>query len=143
MPHNFAFQINVDWFNPFKHTEGAIYISVLNLPRKLRYLQDNIVLVGVMPGPKELMNSYLKPLVEELKLLWSGVILKDHNKQSIIVRGAFICCCCDIPAGRKVVGHTALHGCSKCLLSFPTAAFGELIDYSNFDKTLNSTGTPS
>lgn len=34
--NNFAFQMNVDWFNPFIHTqhsEGAIYLSILNLPR--------------------------------------------------------------------------------------------------------------
>ena len=39
LPGNYAFQLNVDWFNPFKHTqhsEGAIYLSVLNLPRKER-----------------------------------------------------------------------------------------------------------
>ena len=45
---------------------------------------------------------------------------------------------CDIPAARKVcgfVGHRALKGCSKCLLSFPTECFGEKGDYSNFDRT--------
>jgi len=34
VPSNYALQINVDWFNPYKHTqhsEGAIYLSVLNL----------------------------------------------------------------------------------------------------------------
>ena len=36
-PFNYAFQPNVDWFQPFQHTqhsEGAIYLSVLNLPRQ-------------------------------------------------------------------------------------------------------------
>lgn len=54
--NNYAFQLNVDWFNPFKHTqhsEGAIYLSVLNLPRNERFLQENVILVGVIPGPKE------------------------------------------------------------------------------------------
>ena len=33
--NNYALQLNVDWFQPFEHTqhsEGAIYMSVLNLP---------------------------------------------------------------------------------------------------------------
>lgn len=41
VPNNFDFQINVDWFNPFTHTqhsEGAIYLSVMNLPRQERFL---------------------------------------------------------------------------------------------------------
>ena len=46
---------------------------------------------------------------------------------------------CDIPAARKVsgfVGHRATLGCSRCLLPFPTANFGDKPDYSNFDRRL-------
>ena len=35
-PHNFAFTLNLDWFQPFKHSTysiGAIYMTVMNLPR--------------------------------------------------------------------------------------------------------------
>lgn len=144
IPNNYALQLNVDWFNPYKHTqhsEGAIYLSILNLPRNERFLQENIILVGVIPGPKEpplLINTYLEPLVDELIKLWSGVIFKDHNGHSTIVRAALLCSSCDIPASRKVcgfVGHNAFKACSKCSLSFPTASFGENPDFSNFDKT--------
>ena len=138
VPHNFALQLNIDWFNPFKHTqhsEGAIYISILNLPRKERYLQENMILVGVIPGPKEPslhVNTYLNPLVEDLNKLWNGVVLNNHNNNSIVVRAALLCLSSDIPASRKVcgfVGHNATKACSKCLLSFPTASFGEKADY--------------
>lgn len=144
VPNNYALQLNVDWFNPFKHTqhsEGAIYISILNLPRKERFLQENIILVGVIPGPKEpplLINTYLNPLVEELKDLWKGVILKNHNNHSLLIRAALLCSSSDIPASRKLcgfVGHNAVKACSKCLLSFSTASFGDKADYSDFDKT--------
>lgn len=143
-PYNYAFQLNVDWFKPFKHTqhsEGAVYLSIMNLPRKERFLQENIILACVIPGPHEpslLMNSLLNPLVKELKKLWRGVILKDCNNHPVIVRAALLCCSCDVPASRKVcgfVGHGACKGCSKCLLSFPTRSFGEKADYSNFDKS--------
>ena len=145
VPGNYAFQINVDWFNPYKHTqhsEGAIYLSVLNLPCRERYLQENIILAGVIPGPKEpslVMNSFLQPIIDELKQLWSGVIMKNCSGHSIVVRAALISCTCDIPASRKLcgfVGHNAFRGCSRCLLTFPTECFGEKPDYSNFDKSL-------
>ncbi len=60
----------------------------MSLPRKDRFLQENIILVGVIPGPKEpslLMNSFLKPLVEEFKKLWTGVVLKNNDNRSIVV----------------------------------------------------------
>ena len=36
LPYNFAFTLNVDWFQPFKHTThstGVIYLAIQNLPR--------------------------------------------------------------------------------------------------------------
>ena len=143
LPYNFAFQINVDWFNPFSHTQhskGVIYMSVMNLPRRDRFLQENILLVGVIPGPTEPslhINTFLKPLVEELKSLWIGRTLKNAEGNIVFVRAALLCCGCDIPAARKLcgfVGHRATKGCSKCLASFPTQSFGEKADYSNFNR---------
>ena len=53
---SFAFILNVDWFQPYTHTQtsiGVIYLTVLNLPRYLRYKCENIILVGIIPGPNE------------------------------------------------------------------------------------------
>ena len=74
-PHNLGLMMNIDWFSPFKHTPysvGAIYISIMNLPRSKRFLKDNMILVGLIPGPNEPplnVNSYLEPLIDELKVL--------------------------------------------------------------------------
>ena len=41
LPFNFAFSLNVDWFQPFKHTKnsiGVLYVAVQNLPRRERLL---------------------------------------------------------------------------------------------------------
>ena len=139
---NFALQLNVDWFQPFKHTqhsEGAIYISILNLPRQERYLKENVILVGIIPGPKEPslhINTFLKPLVDDLQLLWKGIFITNSTLTTTIIRAALLCVACDIPAARKVcgfLGHRATKGCSKCLLSFPTESFSAKPDYSNFD----------
>ena len=145
LPYNFALSLNVDWFQPFKHSTysmGAIYIAIQNLPREERYSSENIILTRVIPGPREpkkTMNSYLRPLVDELKQLWDGVIMNSNHGTPVIVRAALICTSCDIPAARKVsgfVGHSAYHACSRCLKPFPTAAFGEKPDYSGFDRSV-------
>ena len=92
VPNNFAFQINVDWFQPYEHTqhsEGAIYMTIMNLPRQERFLQENVILVGVIPGPREPhlhMNSFLTPLVEELNCLWRGIPMELSNNITVMVR---------------------------------------------------------
>ena len=109
-PFNYAFHLNFDSFQPFKHTqhsEGAIYLSILNLPRQERFLKENVILAEVIPGPKapELhMNSFLQPLVSDLMQLWDGICMKTSNNVSIMVRAALLCVGCDIPAARKVCG---------------------------------------
>lgn len=142
LPYNFGLCLNVDWFQQFKHSPysyGALYLSILNLPRSERYATDNVVLLGVIPGPKEpelTINTFLEPFVKELLLLWDGVLMRT-NSVPVLVRAALICVACDIPAAHKVCGftaHSALLACSKCSKSFPTEAFGEKADFSAFDR---------
>ena len=76
-----AFMINVDWFQPFKHCTdslGAIYLTIVNFPRKERYKRENIILAGLMPSLENepgSLNSFISPLVRELQALWKGVRL--------------------------------------------------------------------
>lgn len=73
-PLSYLVTLNVDWFQPFTHTEysvGVIYLTIQNLPRNERFKEENVILVGLIPGPTEpnlVMNSYLAPLVEDLKV---------------------------------------------------------------------------
>ena len=139
--HSLALMFNCDWFQPYDHTTysvGALYLVVINLPRAIRYKIENIIFVGIIPGPNEpkgTLNTYLGPMVRELSEMWTGCWLGSNcNKK--YVRAALICVSCDIPASRKVaglVGHCAHKGCSRCLKSFPTENFGEKPDYSGFD----------
>ena len=140
---NYALHLNVDWFNLFdrtQHSEGVIYLSIFNLPRKERFKQSNIILVGIIPGPKEPelhINSFLQPLVNDLKELWQGVQMLTSSNIPVVVRAALLCVGCDIPAARKVsgfLGHRATKGCSRCSLSFPTVHFGDKADYTNFNR---------
>ena len=71
----FGLMLNVDWFNPFKHVEysvGAMYLAILNFPRHLRYKKENMILIGIIPGPREPslhMNSYLEPVVRVVAVM--------------------------------------------------------------------------
>lgn len=80
-PGNLGLMMNLDFFQPYKHIQysmGAVYLTVLNLPRTLRYNQENTILVGLIPGPNEPhhdLNSFLKQLVENLLKFWDGIEL--------------------------------------------------------------------
>lgn len=141
-PYSYGLLLNIDWFEPFEHSVyavGVVFMSLLNLPRHIRYNQENVILCGLIPGPKEpslTVNSFLEPLIEDLLLLWRGKEV-DLPSGTICIRAALICISCDSPAMRKVggfVSHNARKGCYKCTKLFPTASFGEKPDYSGFDR---------
>ena len=118
---------------------GAMYISILNFSRHLRYQKENMILVGIIPGPTEPslhINSFLEPLVGDLLKLWKGVEMATPYGLKTI-RAALLCTAADIPATRKLngfVGHGAFKGCSRCLKSFSTTEFGAKPDYSGFQR---------
>jgi len=110
-PANLCLMLNTDWFNPFDETQysvGAIYLVVQNLPRSERFKAENIILIGLIPGPTEpskTMNTYLVPLVDDLLKLYSGVTLPNPHSifGSTNIRAVLSCIVCDLPA--TVVAH--------------------------------------
>lgn len=137
-----CFMLNVDWFQPYKHriySIGVLYLEIMNLPRSVRFKRENIIIIGLIPGPSEPklnMNSFLSPLVSELLLLWDGIDFQTHDAGTQNIRGALLCIGCDLPAGRKVcgfLGYNANLGCTRCYQNFGTGVFGKQ-NYSGFDK---------
>ena len=118
-----------------------MYLVIQNLPRSARYKTENIILVGIIPGPKEpkyTINSFLRPLVEELKEFWIGIDIncKYHPLGKVFVRAALTCCVSDIPATRKLcgfVGHSAALGCSKCAKRFTYNEDERRMNFSGYD----------
>jgi hypothetical protein len=116
--------LNVDWFQPYSnvtHSTGVIYAAIANLPREIRFKRENMLILGILPGPNEAnlhkINHYLSPIVDELKLLWQGIMLDSTAEYSEgkKIRAALILVSCDIPAARKVCGHiSALVSCHRC-----------------------------
>ena len=120
-PNNIALLLNVDWFKPFKRSEckvSAIMMTVLNLPREERFKEEWTMVLGVIPGPtepKRNINTFLKPLVDDLIPLWDGLPLHPVGRN---IKAALLGISADMPAMKKVtrfLGHKADYGCSRCL----------------------------
>lgn len=136
-PHSYGLLLNVDWLQPYKHVTysvGVIYLVILNLPRAIRYKRENVILYGVIPGPCEpslTINSYLLPLVAELKDLWEGVQLRyPTSSSSATFRCALLGIACDLPAARKCCGFLSFSanlGCSRCFQKFSRDLATEII----------------
>ena len=126
--HSLMLTVNCDWFAPFDGTYsvGAIYVTINNLPRAERYKTENVLLVGIMPGPKEpstfQINNYLQPMVDELLELYAGVNIRTFNHRGgTRVRAALLNVACDIPASRKFssfTSHSSTRGRNKCTREF-------------------------
>ena len=115
---------------------------ITNLPRSRRFKKENVILVGIVPGPSEAplhMNSYLQPMVDELNRLWQkGIpVTSPDSIDTITLRAALICVACDIPACRKVLGFCGRMcklGCSKCTKAFGYDRVRDKIDFSGFGE---------
>ena len=144
LPNNLALGLGCDWFQPYKHVTysiGVLFLVIFNLPRKERFKMENVILLGLIPGasePKKVMNSYIGPFVQDLLEFWEGIMIWSNLSQSFVkIRLALICVMCDIPATRKVcgfAGHSATHGCSKCLKEFNFGICDNKLDYSGYDR---------
>ena len=142
-PYNLGLMLNCDWFQPFDHSTysiGVLYLVILNLPRSIRFKPENILIAGIIPGPKEPrlseMNSYLRPLVKELNSLWFDGFTMQHNGKSVTIHAALLATVCDIPATAKLggfLGHSSKHACWKCEKFFPYNNVLNRVDFSGED----------
>lgn len=80
--------INLNWFQPFESSSyscGAIYGVICNLPCEIRFKKENMLVLGLLPGPHEVklhkINHYLAPIVDDLLELWeNGFDLPSSDK---------------------------------------------------------------
>lgn len=141
-PYNLGLMLNCDWFQLFDHSTysiGVLYLVILNLPHTIRFKPENVLIAGIIPGPKEPslseMSSYLRPLVKELNSLWFDGFTMQHKGKSITIHAAVLATVCDIPATAKIggfLGHSSKHACWKCSKIFPHKVLNR-VDFSGVD----------
>ena len=88
---NIRFGLSTDGFNPFGafssgHSTWPVTLCMFNLPGWMCMKRKFIIMSVLIQGPKQPGNDidvYLRPLVEELLLLWQdqGVRVWDEDKQ--------------------------------------------------------------
>lgn len=133
LPHTFfsdhrdlALGISFDGFCPFKRRKQMCWPIVLfnyNLPPEERFHLDNIICLGVIPGPKQMKDadSFLWPLVEEMLKLARGVTTFDIVEGKMFQLHAYIITAFgDIPAVAKMMCMKGVNGkcpCRMCTIS--------------------------
>ena len=102
----------------------AIMLTLLNLPRRLRNLFTNIILVGIIPGneAKEVksLDPFLEVLVDELLEISGSTMYDAYSGSPFQVKISVLLHVLDYPALGKVmgvVGSRGIKGCAFCVLS--------------------------
>lgn len=125
-----VFSLAVDGFNPFYNkTAGiqtsstGIWLVLLNLPPHLRYLAENVVFAGAIPGKPSLnqINHALQLVADDLLEFWDpGVFFsRTYNRRDGgLYQGMLVPLICDLVAASQVIGFTAAttahNMCSAC-----------------------------
>ncbi|OAD74081.1 hypothetical protein PHYBLDRAFT_111853, partial [Phycomyces blakesleeanus NRRL 1555(-)] len=114
-----------------------------NLPRSDQFKAKNVILVGLMPGPKEPktdeINNYLEPMVDELIQLYCGVRIPTFESPAgEVICAALMMVACNIPAARKTSGFTAHNNtcaCFKCNRHFTCLDSTNKVDFRGFKES--------
>ncbi|KAF8741328.1 Transposase family tnp2, partial [Rhizoctonia solani] len=123
--HEIALGLTLDGACPFKrrtNTCWPILAINYNLPSDERICTENMICVGVIPGPRcpADINSFLQPLIDELRELARGVAAVDANQEKLFsLRAHLLTIFGDIPALTKVlefIGHNGCFPCRFCLM---------------------------
>src|SRR6267142_675627 len=130
LPHNYfsdhcdiALGFAMDGFAPFKrwkHTAWILLVFNYNLPPEQCFQEDNILCVGIIPGPKKPWNtdSFIYPLMQELLELAISVSTDDALSSHLFALHAYVITAFgNIPAISMLMhmkGHNSWCPCRMC-----------------------------
>lgn len=109
-----------------------------------RYITDNLLPIGLTPGPKSPINldSFITPFLEELKELQEGVIAYDgHTQSQFLLKAHLVLVTGDTPAISKLfqfAGHGATYPCRACTLQGTPFPYSYKKVTDNVEQTINS-----
>jgi hypothetical protein len=125
---NIRFALSTDGTNPFgemksSHSTWPVTLCIYNLPPWLCMKRKFIMMPVLIPSPKQPRNDidvYLRPLIEELLLLWhqEGVRMWDEYRQeNFNLRALLVITINDWPALSNLSGQTnkGYRACTHCL----------------------------
>lgn len=119
-PTDVALQLSTDGVSIFKIGRFSVWPLILlnlNLPLTDRYRLSNMLCLGVIPGPKGPLeiDTFLRPMMDELELLQQGVECWDAHQQSYFsLRAHLVMVTADQPAASKLMGHTGHMSYTPC-----------------------------
>lgn len=129
-PTDLAFGFSCDGANLFKmrgnFSVWPLLLINFNLPPEDRVKQENVLLLGVIPGPSQEkinINSFLRPMIDEFKILEAGVPNVFNaasnlvNQDKFTLKAHLITISGDTPARDKlcaVTGSNSYHYCLYC-----------------------------
>ena len=118
---NVRLGLSTDGFKAFgqagqQYSSWRVILTPYNLPPWLCMKEQFMLLTVLIPGPrnpKDKLNVFLQPLIDELNQLWEvGVSTHDISlKQNFQMRAILMCTISDFSAYSMLVGRsTTLHG---------------------------------
>ncbi|CAM8923714.1 unnamed protein product [Rhodiola kirilowii] len=148
---NVRLGLSTDGFNPFgasglSHSTWPVVVIPYNLPPSMCMRKEFNILTLLISGPKspgKCLNIFMRPLIDELKMLWEfGVLTYDrHDGSSFMMKAAIMWTISDFPGlgmlgGLKTKGYEA---CPLCLDEIDANHLGGRMAYQGHRRWLPST----
>ncbi|GES80966.1 transposase domain-containing protein [Rhizophagus clarus] len=118
-----VFDASLDGYNIFKQKTDDCWIILFinaNIPPENCVKRNNLLIGALIPGPSAPgdLNSFLYPIIEELKELEHGIRCHDgYTNQDFILHYSVVSWSGDTPALAKLMcttGHNSYQGCRYC-----------------------------
>lgn len=123
-PRDLALSVSadgVDLFNVGKYSIWPLVITSLNVDPRERVKKHNLMLCGIIPGPKNPrdIHSFLRPLIDKLKELANGIsdVYDASTGTNFTLRAHLVLVTADLPAMSKLMGisgHGSYNHCRFC-----------------------------
>ena len=130
-PRNLRLGLSLDGVNPFPHSNTThstwpVLLLIYNLPpylvTKIFFIQLGILISGKESPTSENIGVFIEPLLEELQLLWTGVMAQDFlnpvGERLFHLRGILMWTISDYPALGLISGLST-HGYKACVACGP------------------------
>jgi hypothetical protein len=150
-----ALGFSTDGFLLFEKSSKSAWPLIIfnyNLPPELRFLKENVIILGAIPGKPKDFDSFFWPLFEELLLLEQGVLAWDVLSDSSFILHAYLFLVLgDIPAISLVMRMKGVNGYCPCRwceirgVRIPGAThcpYYVPLDRSNFPATASGSNLP-